>query len=66
MGRKSVIYACPICGGESGVTHGDQLVAEEICEDCERKENEKREEAEAARRKRADALPGVAGSKEWK
>lgn len=30
-----MIYACPICGNESGTTHGDQVWVDEICEDCQ-------------------------------
>lgn len=29
-----VIRSCPICGKESGVTHGDQLWVTVVCEDC--------------------------------
>jgi hypothetical protein len=29
-----MIYSCPICGNESGVTHGDQPWTEEVCEEC--------------------------------
>ena len=28
------IIACPICGRESGVTHGDQLFEKQICDEC--------------------------------
>lgn len=30
-----MIYSCPICGKESGVTHGDQLWVSEVCEECQ-------------------------------
>lgn len=29
-----MIHACPICGSESGVTHGDQHFTREICSEC--------------------------------
>lgn len=29
-----MIRACPICGSESGVTHGDQLWVKEVCQEC--------------------------------
>lgn len=29
-----MIYSCPECGKESGVTHGDQLFTVELCETC--------------------------------
>jgi hypothetical protein len=30
-----MIYSCPICGVEFGVTHGDQLWTKEICAECQ-------------------------------
>lgn len=30
-----MIYACPICGTDYGLTHGDQLWVTQICEKCE-------------------------------
>jgi hypothetical protein len=37
-----MISVCPLCGRESGVTHGDQLWISELCENCEVMENESR------------------------
>jgi len=29
-----MIFVCPLCGRESGVTHGDQVWEEETCREC--------------------------------
>lgn len=29
-----MIYACPICGSEDGVTHGDQYYVRSVCDEC--------------------------------
>ena len=34
-----MIKVCPICGNESGVTHGDQIWIDEWCEDCQEAED---------------------------
>jgi hypothetical protein len=46
-GDAPMIIHCPICGKEDGVTHGDQLWKDTVCEDC-KKWLEEQEKSNAA------------------